>query len=374
MGVDERWAWAEIDLRAYARNIAVIRERGGERATWCVVKANAYGHGALACAETAVAAGASGLCVALVAEGEALRLAGISNPILVMSEQPPEQLDDLVRLGLTATVYNEGAIDALSRSAARANVVASVHLKVDTGMHRVGADPDRAVSLAGRVDADPWLALDGVYTHLARADEQQGDTDTRRQLDRFAEVLARLAAMNIRPALIHVANSAATLRGVADGVGATMQRAGIATYGISPDPHADVPALEPVLSLKARVSHVQTLAAGVAVSYGLRRPLAAQATVATLPIGYADGVPRRLWERGEVLIGGKRRRFAGIVTMDQVMIDCGDDVVRIGDEAVLIGVQGGESVTVNEWARHVDTIGYEIVCGISSRVPRRYLR
>ena len=213
MGVDERWAWAEIDLRAYAGNIAVIRERGGERATWCVVKANAYGHGALACAETAVAAGASGLCVALVAEGEALRLAGISTPILVMSEQPPEQLDDLVRLGLTATVYNEGAIDALSRSAARANVVASVHLKVDTGMHRVGADPDRAVSLAGRVDADPWLALDGVYTHLARADEQQGDTDTRRQLDRFAEVLVRLAAMNIRPALIHVANSAATLRG-----------------------------------------------------------------------------------------------------------------------------------------------------------------
>lgn len=374
MGVDARWAWAEIDLRAYARNIATLRERAGERETWCVVKANAYGHGALACAETAVDAGATGLCVALVGEGEELRRAGISVPILVMSEQPPEQLDDLVRHGLTATVYNEGAIGALSRAAARANVVASVHLKVDTGMHRVGADPDRAVSLAGRVAADPWLSLDGVYTHLARADEEEGDVDTRRQVERFAAVLARLAALDIRPARIHVANSAATMRGVVDGVGTTLQRAGIATYGISPGRSVDTSALEPVLSLKARVSHVQTLPAGVAVSYGLRRPLAAQATVATLPIGYADGVPRALWERGEVLIGGVRRRFAGIVTMDQVMVDCGSDVVRIGDEAVLIGAQAGETVTVDEWARHVDTIGYEIVCGISSRVPRRYLR
>jgi alanine racemase len=128
------------------------------------------------------------------------------------------------------------------------------------------------------------------------------------------------------------------------------------------------------MALKARVSHVQTVPAGEGVSYGLRRPLERASTVATLPLGYADGVPRRLWERGEVLLGGKRRRFAGMITMDQVMIDCGDDTVRIGDEAVLIGQQGSASIAVNDWARVLDTIGYEVVCGISSRVPRRYLR
>jgi alanine racemase len=372
---DKRWAWAEIDLRAYAHNVAVMRERAGDGETWCVVKANAYGHGAVVCAEASISAGASGLCVALVGEGEALRLAGIAAPILVMSEQPPEQLDELVRYGLIATVYNEGAIDALARIAARAAIVAPVHLKVDTGMHRVGASPDNALALARRIADDPWLELDGIYTHLARADESSGDVDTRRQLDRFASVLSQLDAAGIRPHRIHVANSAATLRAVAHASAVTMHRAGIATYGIAPDPQDEtLTMLKPVLALKARVSHVQVVPAGEGVSYGLRRPLGADTTVATLPLGYADGVPRRLWERGEVLIGGTRRRFAGVVTMDQVMVECASDVVRIGDEAVLIGSQDGQSISVNEWARLVDTIGYEIVCGISLRVPRRYLR
>jgi alanine racemase len=374
MSNDKRWAWAEVDLGAYARNVEAIRERIATGELWCVVKANAYGHGLLACAATAVAAGVDGLCVALVGEGEELRRAGVNLPILVMSEQPPEQHDDLVRHGLIATVYNEGTIDALSRAAARANIVATVHLKVDTGMHRVGASPGNAATLASRIVDDPWLDLDGVYTHLARADEGAGDGDTKRQTDLFASVLAQLDAVDVRPRRVHVANSAATLRGVAHVPGITMHRVGIATYGITPDPHGDASGLEPVLSLKARVSHVQTLDAGEAVSYGLRRPLGHPSTVATLPLGYADGVPRRLWESGEVLIGGKRRRFAGVVTMDQVMVDCGGDVVRIGDEAILIGSQGHERIEANEWARHLDTIGYEIVCGISSRVPRRYLR
>lgn len=374
MSNDKRWAWAEIDLQAYRRNVATMRDREGSGDIWCVVKANAYGHGAVACAAAAIDAGASGLCVALVGEGEELRAAGIAAPILVMSEQPPEQLDDLVRYGLIATVYHEGSIDALSRAASRANVVASVHLKIDTGMHRVGASPEHAVALATRIANDPWLDLDGVYTHLARADELAGDADTQRQLDRFASVRTELDRVGIHPRRVHVANSAATLRAVAQATGLTMHRAGIATYGIAPDPHDTVTSLEPVLALKARVSHVQVVPAGEGVSYGLRRPLERASTVATLPLGYADGVPRRLWERGEVLIGGKRRGFAGIVTMDQVMIDCGDDTVRIGDEAVLIGQQGTAIIAVNEWARIVDTIGYEIVCGISSRVPRRYLR
>jgi len=373
---DKRWAWAEIDLGAYARNVAALRRSAGEQEIWCVVKADAYGHGALACAETALGAGAAGLCVALTGEGQHLRDAGICAPILVMSEQPPEQLDDLVRYGLVATVYNEGAIEALSRAAARANVVCAVHLKIDTGMHRVGASPDRGVALASRIAEDPWLEFDGMYTHLARADDQAGDGDTRRQLDVFAEVVSHVTAQSMRPRRIHIANSAATLRNLASNGAMTMHRVGIATYGIPANPlDGDAPwTLEPVMSLKARVSHVQVVPAGEAVSYGLRRPLDVTSTVATLPLGYADGVPRRLWECGEVLIGGKRRPFAGVVTMDQVMVVCGTDAVRVGDEAVLLGAQGTEFIGANEWARHVDTIGYEIVCAISSRVPRRYLR
>jgi alanine racemase len=271
------------------------------------------------------------LCVALTGEGQHLRDAGICAPILVMSEQQPEQLDDLVRYGLIATVYNEGAIEALSRAAARANVVCAVHLKIDTGMHRVGASPDRGVALASSIADDPWLEFDGMYTHLARADDQTGDGDTRRQLDVFAEVVSHVTAQSMRPRRIHIANSAATLRNLASNGAMTMHRVGIATYGIPANPlEGDAPwTLEPVMSLKARVSHVQVVPAGEAVSYGLRRPLDVTSTVATLPLGYADGVPRRLWERGEVLIGGKRRPFAGVVTMDQVMVVCGTDAVRV---------------------------------------------
>jgi alanine racemase len=177
----------------------------------------------------------------------------------------------------------------------------------------------------------------------------------------------------------HLENSAGALRHVAE-VLRLESRVGIALYGIAGDPRTDSfgspvsVSLEPVMSLKARVSHVQVLEAGQAVSYGLRRPLAARSTIATVPIGYADGVRRGLWERGGVLIGGKRRPFAGVVTMDQVMVDCGDDDVRIGDEVVLLGRQGTEVISANDWANLLGTIGYEVTCGISARVPRTYLR
>lgn len=371
-GNTHRFAWAEIDLAAYRRNIERLA-RAGRGETWAVVKADAYGHGAVECARAALEAGATGLCVALVGEGEELRMAGVSAPILVMSEQPPDQLEDLVRLGLTATVYNAGSIDALARAASRIGVMTAVHLKVDTGMHRVGTAPTDAVSRAQTIAAHEWLELEGVYTHLATADMPDRDADSQRQVTAMNEVMRDLRSAGITPRHVHIGNSAATLRGLGDASVNSLHRVGIATYGalevagLGSD-------LEPVLSLKARVSHVQTLEAGEGVSYGLRRPLARRATVATIPIGYADGVRRGWWEHGCVLIGGKRRSFAGVVTMDQVMVDCGEDAVRLADEAVLIGRQGVDSISASEWAGALGTISYEVLTGISPRVPRRYLR
>jgi len=375
----QRWAWAEIDLRALARNVEAIVADTTTHSVWAVVKADAYGHGAVECARVAIDSGAIGLCVALVDEGVALRRAGIAAPILVMSEQPPEQHRPLVGNGLIATVYNAESIASLGAVAEEMNIVCAVHLKVDTGMHRVGVAPSEVVQRAQQVRQHPWLSLEGIYSHLATADDATRNDATETQVRAFAGVLNDLKDHGIDVAHRHLENSAGALRHVAE-VLRLESRVGIAMYGIHGDARSDSfgspvsVALEPVMSLKANVSHVQVLEAGQAVSYGLRRPLMSRSTIATVPIGYADGVRRALWERGEVVIGGKRRPFAGMVTMDQVMVDCGNDVVRIGDEVVLLGSQGSERVSANEWANLLGTIGYEVTCGISARVPRIYLR
>lgn len=377
--MSQRWAWAEIDLRAYASNVRAIVADTTTHGVWAVVKADAYGHGAVECARVALDAGAQGLCVALVDEGVALRREGIAAPILVMSEQPPDEHRAIVANGLIATVYNESTIDSLARVATELEISCSVHLKVDTGMHRVGVSAHDVVARAKRVLAEPWLSLDGVYSHLATADDSLRNDVTERQARTFAAVLNDLKDAGIEVPSRHLENSAGALRHVAE-ILRLDSRVGIATYGIAGDAATNSfggnvsVTLSPVMSLKARVSHVQVLDAGEAVSYGLRRPLTQRSTIATLPLGYADGVRRGLWEEGEVLIGGKRRRFAGVITMDQVMVDCGSDTVAIGDEAVLIGTQGTETIGANDWARLLGTIGYEVTCGISARIPRVYLR
>ena len=379
----QRWAWAEINLSALAHNVRVLATESAPSEVWAVVKANAYGHGALQCATTAIESGASGLCVALADEAIALRQAGVSAPILVMSEQPADQHEDMIKYGLIATLYNRATIEYYANVAARLGVVGAVHIKVDTGMHRVGTEPKQAVEMAQLIAAQTWLQLDGIFTHLATADVVNHEA-TARQIAEFDQVCDDLKLIGLLPSRVHIANSSATMNHVGI-VGQmkntpTMTRVGIAMYGIAADAQnnsfgvATGEALQRVMSLKARVSHVQWLGEGEAVSYGLHRTLNQRSCIATLPIGYADGLPRGLWTTGEVLIGGKRRPFAGVVTMDQVMINCESDDVQIGDEAVLIGQQGEIQITVNDWARQLGTIGYEIVCGISARVPRNYLR
>lgn len=368
-----RWAWAEVDPAAIEHNVAVIRAAVAPSAVWAVVKAGGYGHGAVVAARAALAAGADGLAVALVAEGLELRAAGIEAPILVLSEQPPLEVERAVEARLALTVYSPAAVDAAADAAARHGRVADVHVKVDTGMQRSGVAPADAAELVARVRAAPSLALRGVFTHLAVADEPERDV-TAGQLARFDAVLDALAL----PADV-VVHSANTAGGLAHPTARrSLVRAGIGIYGISPGPGVDhlVGALRPALSLRARVTLVKSVAAGSSISYGHRHTFDRDTVVATLPLGYADGVPRRLsLVGGEVLVGGRRCPIVGVVTMDQLMVDVGPDApVAVGDEAVLIGEQDGpggpQRIRAEEWADRLGTIGYEIVCAISGRVPR----
>ena len=370
-----RWAWAEIDVDALGHNVRSLARSVSPSDVRAVVKADGYGHGAVTVAHAALDAGAAGLCVALVQEGVELRAAGVDAPILVLTEQPAEQLDTLARAGLEATAYRHEHVDALAEAAQRVGVVVSVHLKVDSGMQRVGAPPERLPGLADAVRAADSLRLAGVFTHLAVADEPARGV-TERQLAVFDEALGSLGDTD--PPAIHVANSAGAL--TAATARRSFVRLGIAMYGISPGPDVDhlVDDLRPAMALKARISYVKPVAAGTHVSYGWRHRFEHDTVVATVPIGYADGVPRRLGTRADapgfdVLVGGRRCPIVGVVTMDQLVVDVGDAPVVIGDEVVLIGRQGRHEIRAEHWADHLGTIGYEIVCGISARVPRRVI-
>ena len=362
-----RWAWAEIDLDAVAHNVRVLRAAAAPSAVWAVVKADGYGHGAVAVARAALAAGCQGLCVALTSEGLVLREAGIDGPILILSEQPADHAATIVANALIPTVSTAEGVIALATTGATG---VDVHMKVDTGMHRVGAAPADVPALVALIASHrPRLRLAGIFTHLAIADEP-ADPYTARQLEMFDEVLAALPAGTLDGVALHAANSAGAL--AHPDACRSFVRAGIAIYGVSPGPDVDALAapLRPVLALRARVSFAKRLQAGSRLSYGLRHTVEVDTNVATVPLGYADGVRRGLSSNGDVLIGGRRRPIIGIVTMDQLMVDCGDDRVQRGDEVVLLGCQGDERITAAEWGSRLGTIAYEVLCGIGPRVPR----
>ncbi len=367
-------AWAEIDLAAVRHNARLLAARAAPASLCAVVKANGYGHGAVPVANAALEAGARWLAVACVDEGFTLRESGLAAPVLLLSEPPADAMDEVVALGLTPTLYTDEGVAALVRAAASGPSEAPypVHVKVDTGMHRVGAPSAEAVRLAQAVDEHPVLVLEGLWTHFAVADAP-ADSFTALQAERFQEVVDDLGALGIRPPLLHACNSAGVL--AHPSCRYDMARCGIALYGVAPSPAlVGAAALEPVLSLQSRVSYVREVQPGEGISYGLRYRPSRPSQVATVPIGYADGVPWRLGVTGgEVLIGGRRRPIAGSVTMDQILVDCGDDEgVLPGDEVVLLGRQGTEQITAWEWASQVGTIAYEVLCGIGPRVPKVY--
>lgn len=363
---------AHVDLDAIRHNVAVLGACVAPAEVCAVVKADGYGHGAIAVSQAVLDAGATWLAVALVEEGAVLRKAGIDAPIMLLGQPRGADLDAAVRWDLRVAVYTPDAIEPLRAAGREHGTTPKLHLKVNTGMNRLGAQPEEIVALARQLAAVDDLDVEGVWTHCAMADHRDSDV-TDRQLDRFDTVVRTLEEEGLRPPMTHAANSAAGIdhpRSRYDIV-----RFGISLYGIPAAAHLESSVdLRPALTLSTEVSHRMDLPAGEGISYGHRHRLERDSVVVTIPIGYADGVPRSLSANGgEVLIGGRRHPMVGTVTMDQLMVDVGPGAdVRPGDDVVLLGTQGDETITPWDWARATGTIPNEIVCAIGPRVGRHY--
>jgi alanine racemase len=358
---------AEIDLDAIRYNTRAMRPDGAE--LMAVVKADGYGHGAVESARAAVEAGAAWLGVALLEEAVELRGAGFQQPLLILSEVPPGSEAAALRAGVTFALYSDGGLARLAGAAAETGLTPRVHVKADTGMHRVGRFPPEEVPAFVRRALAAGFDVDGLWTHFARSeDDPEGTTG---QLERFLAVCRELEDGGIRPRWLHAANSGAVIRDPATHL--DLVRVGVALYGLSPGAGLGERAgLRPAMRWRSAVTLARRLPAGESVSYGLTYRLERDANVVTVPVGYADGYRRGLSNRADVLIGGRRRRVAGVISMDQLLVDCGDAPVAEGDEVVLLGRQGDEEVTAGELAGLLDTIEYEIACGVGARVPRVY--
>jgi alanine racemase len=359
---------AVVDLDAIRHNVRTVRPAHSE--LMAVVKAEGYGHGAEPVARAAVEAGATWLGVALVEEGVRLRDAGLTAPILVLTEFPPGSEKEALAARLTPTLYTDGGIARLAEAASSTGGPIGAHVKVDTGMHRVGVSCEEALGLV-RAVFEAGLELEGFWTHFATS-EDLDDPATDIQLRMFLDAVDQLKAAGIRPRYLHAANSAAALARPASHL--DLVRVGLAIYGLLPAPGlAAATELQPALSWRTSVTLAKRVAAGEGISYGLRYRLDRESTIATVPVGYADGYRRALSGRAQVLVRGRRYPIAGSITMDQLMVDCGDDPVEPGDEVVLLGRQGDQEITAEDIAGWMGTINYEIVCMVGDRVPREYV-
>jgi len=368
-----RWAWAEIDLDAIANNVRALKAWVGEKTqVLAIVKGNGYGHGALPVAHTALDAGATWLGVNMCDEGVQLRQAGIKAPILLVGFTPPTQAATVAANRLTPTINTIEVAEALNAVADPAYPLA-VHVKVDTGLSRYGMMPDEVVPFAQRIAQMKGLRLEGLLTHFASADDAD-KTSARKQIEIYLETLARLNQAGISIPLRHVAASGATLDMPETHL--DMVRCGIVVYGLYPSPDVShAIGLRPALSLKARVARLRTLPAGTGIGYGASFVTSQPTVVALIPIGYADGIKRSYSNKGSVLVRGKRAHVVGRVSMDQLVVDVSDIAgVAEGDEAVLIGRQDGDEITCDDMAALMGTINYEVVVGLTPRLPRVYLQ
>ncbi len=362
---------AEIDLSAIAFNLAGIRKRVAPAAIMAVVKADAYGHGAVEVSRCALQNGAEYLGVALTQEGIELRQSGLQCPILVFGGTWPEEADSLVSHDLEATVYDSEGIEAMRAAALKHNRPAKIHIKLDTGMGRVGIDWRTAPPFIEKAVRTEGLLLQGLYTHFATSD-QMDKSFAYLQLARFQQVTKQLESKGIRIPIKHTANSGAILdmpESYFD-----LVRPGVMMYGYYPSKETSesVP-LRPAMTFKTRVLFLKSIERGTSVSYGRQFIAEKKTRIATLPVGYADGYNRLLSNRGEVLIRGKRYPIVGRVCMDLIMANVGEDEdIAAGDEAVLFGRQGDEEVTVQSICDLLGTIPYEVTCWVSRRVPRVY--
>jgi alanine racemase len=361
--------WLEIDLGAIKNNIQQLHDIS-KKPVMAVVKANAYGHGLVEVAKSAQAAGVSWLGVARIEEAMMLRNEGLNGRILVLGYTPPTRIQDAIAKNISLTVADYEVAKAYARQAALVGGELMVHAKFDTGMGRLGVFPEEGLDFVKLITEEPGLSLEGMFTHFARADEP-GLSTTDQQLDRFDALLRKTKEAGIRPQWIHACNSAGSIyfpRGYYD-----MVRSGIAVYGFNPSPEAVLPkGFRPAMSWKARLISVKMLPAGHGVSYNHHYFTTQSQRVGVVAIGYSDGFRRRLGNY--VLVHGKRVEVLGMVCMDQCMVNL-DQIpdANIGDEVVLMGTQGEASISADELAADWGTINYEVICGMTARVPRIYI-
>ena len=367
----QRGAWAEINLDAVAHNVQMAKAHLLPSTKLCaVVKADAYGHGAVRVAQEAARNGADFFAVALLQEAVKLRDAGIDQPILVLGSLLPEVADICVRYDISHAVFDEERLYALNEAALRQHTKAKIHIKVDTGMHRIGVHVRDAGKFAKLAASLPGIYIEGVFSHFATADADDKHYAAY-QFARFQEALKLIEAEGVHIPIRHIANSAALTE--LEEYQLDMVRQGITLYGLHPahmiDCYKD---FEPVMTVKTQVSFVKTLPAGETIGYGRTFTTARTSIIATVPIGYADGVSRRLSNKGYMIINGQHAPIVGKVCMDQVMLDVTDiPDVHVGSEVIVFGGRELPMELVAEWA---DTICYEIICNVSPRVPREYVR
>ncbi len=375
-----RPAWVEVNLSAIANNTRRVVEIASGAQVVAMVKANAYGHGAVEVSRAVLRGGARWLGVVSVGEAMELRRANIAAPILVTGYTPPEWTRAAVENDVTLIVFTLEVARAMSDAARVLNARARMHLKVDTGMSRLGVMSDDAVAFARAVNALPNIEIEGVCTHFAMSDTPdafgetgRGDAFTQKQLAAFRDVVGALDRAEIRPRYRHCANSPATLR--LPDARFNLVRSGILIYGLDPDPQVPCPpGFERALSFKTQIAHVKPVAAGAYVGYGGAFRAARSMRVAIVMVGYADGYRRKLANNGEVLVRGKRAPIVGRVCMDQCFADVTEiNDAQAGDEVVLIGKQGAEEIRAEELAERLGTNNYETVATISARVERRYV-
>jgi len=364
---------AEVNLANLRRNLRVLQRMAGGAEVWSVLKADGYGHGAKAVARTLERAGANGVCVALLEEGIELRDAGIKAPILVMGGYYGRAWSELLRHDLTPVVYDAGQIEALAEEVRYSgSEPIRAHLKIDTGMSRLGSMPRDVAEMAVSLARYPEVELDGLMTHFACAERDAASID--QQMDLFDEALGSLRAMGLEPRVKHAANSAALLSSPRARL--DMVRPGVALFGVDPTTRI-APELRPVMCVKSQIISVREIAPGQSVGYGATWAAERRSRIATVPMGYADGLSRALSNRGHMLVRGRRAPIAGVVSMDMTMLDVTEiDDVRVGDEAVVMGEQKGplghDIIHATEIADALGTIPWEVLTNVSRRVPRFY--
>jgi alanine racemase len=366
-------AW--IDLDAIRANVATLKRAAGDAAVMAVVKADGYGHGMPASARAALEGGATWLGVAMADEALALRAAGIDAPALAWLLGPGDDWTAVAAVGVDLGVNARWALDNAAAAAAVTGRPTRVHLKIDSGLGRAGSTPHDwpdLVEAAAKAQADGTIEVVGIWSHLAYADSPRHPTIEKQRLE-FEAALEVAGSAGIEPQVRHLANSAATL--ALPHTHYDMVRPGVAVYGLSPGPEVGVPAdlgLVPAMTLTSHLALAKRVPAGHGVSYGHRYTTTRETTLALVPLGYADGVPRHLTNVGELAINGRRYTIAGTVCMDQFVVDVGDDRVAVGDEVVLFGPGSSGEPTADDWAQAIGTINYEIVTRVGARVPRAY--